>query len=115
MTSLTSRCLPPILAEIPLPAVHRPDIDWQEAAICRQADPELFFPIGTTGAAVAEIQRAMAVCARCRPSLPITACSHTPVQRSLHYGNPTETVIGHHKTDMGDGQPVLRCKAPRPR
>ena len=115
MTSLTSRCLPPILAEIPFPAAHRPDLDWQEAAVCRQEDPELFFPIGTTGAAVAEIQRAKAVCARCRPSLPITACSHTPVQRSLHYGNLTETVIGHHKTDMGDGQPVLRCKAPRPR
>jgi hypothetical protein len=57
VTSLTSRCLPPILAEIPFPVAHRPDIDWQEAAICRQADPELFFPIGTTGAAVAEIQR----------------------------------------------------------
>ena len=23
-----------------------------------------------------------------------------------------ETVIGHHKTDMGDGQPVLRSKDP---
>jgi WhiB family transcriptional regulator, redox-sensing transcriptional regulator len=69
VTSLTSRCLPPILVEIPFPAAHRPDIDWQEAAICRQADPELFFPIGTSGA---EIQRPKAVCARCpvrRPSL----------------------------------------------
>lgn len=72
MTSLTSRYLPPILTELPFPAAHRPDIDWQEAAICRQADPELFFPGGTTGAAVAEIQRAKAVCARCpvrRPCL----------------------------------------------
>lgn len=72
MTSLRSRCLPPILAEIPFPAAHGPDIDWQEAAICRQVDPELFFPIGTTGAAVAEIQQAKAVCARCpvrRPCL----------------------------------------------
>ena len=72
VTSLTSRCLPPILAEIPFPAARRPDTGWQEAAICRQADPELFFPIGTTGAAVAEIQQAKAVCARCpvrRPCL----------------------------------------------
>jgi len=23
-----------------------------------------------------------------------------------------ETVIGHHKTDMGEGQPVLRSKDP---
>jgi WhiB family redox-sensing transcriptional regulator len=72
VTSLTSRYLPPVLAGIPFPAVHRPDIEWQEAAACRQADPELFFPIGTAGAAAAEIQRAKAICARCpvrRPCL----------------------------------------------
>jgi WhiB family transcriptional regulator, redox-sensing transcriptional regulator len=73
VTSLTSRCLPPILAEIPLLAAHRPDIDWQEAAVCRQADPELFFPIGTAGAAAAEIQRAKAICARCPVQRPCLA------------------------------------------
>ena len=35
------------------------------AAACGQADPELFFPIGSAGAGAAEIQRAKAICAGC--------------------------------------------------
>ena len=72
MTSLTSRNLLPVLAEIPHLAVHPQDTHWQEAAACRQADPELFFPIGAAGKAAAEIQRAKTICSRCpvhRPCL----------------------------------------------
>jgi WhiB family redox-sensing transcriptional regulator len=38
---------------------------WRESAACRFLDTELFFPIGKAGPAIAEIQRAKAVCARC--------------------------------------------------
>jgi WhiB family transcriptional regulator, redox-sensing transcriptional regulator len=38
---------------------------WRESAACRDADTELFFPIGSTGPAVAEISRAKAICAGC--------------------------------------------------
>ena len=72
MTSLTSRNLRPVQAEIPPLAAHRQDTRWQESAACRQADPELFFPIGATGMAQADIQRAKAICASCpvrRPCL----------------------------------------------
>jgi WhiB family redox-sensing transcriptional regulator len=38
---------------------------WRESAACRDADTELFFPISSTGPAVAETSRAKAICARC--------------------------------------------------
>jgi WhiB family redox-sensing transcriptional regulator len=40
--------------------------DWREQASCRHNDPDLFFPIGTTGPAMLQTQRAKAVCRRCR-------------------------------------------------
>lgn len=43
---------------------------WRESAACRLLETDLFFPIGKTGRAIEEIQRAKAVCASCpvRPS-----------------------------------------------
>jgi len=43
---------------------------WRESAACRHADPELFFPIGSAGRALAEIRRAKTVCAGCPVRLP---------------------------------------------
>ena len=40
-------------------------MDWRHRALCRDEDPELFFPIGTTGPAVVQIEQAKAVCGRC--------------------------------------------------
>ena len=37
-------------------------MDWRDRAICREDDPELFFPIGTSGPALLQIQQAKAVC-----------------------------------------------------
>ncbi len=39
--------------------------EWQERSACRDSDPELFFPVGTTGAAIHQIERAMAICSVC--------------------------------------------------
>ena len=39
--------------------------DWRELSACRDSEPNLFFPIGTTGPAVDQIDRAKAICAQC--------------------------------------------------
>ena len=40
-------------------------MDWRHLAACREEDPELFFPIGTTGPALRQVEQAKAVCRGC--------------------------------------------------
>ena len=39
--------------------------DWRENSACRDTDPDLFFPVGTTGPAIEQIENAKAVCRVC--------------------------------------------------
>lgn len=41
--------------------------DWRHRALCRleDTDPELFFPVGNNGPALAQMADAKLVCARC--------------------------------------------------
>ncbi|MFI5825392.1 WhiB family transcriptional regulator [Streptomyces rishiriensis] len=41
------------------------EMEWLRAAACVGEDPELFFPVGTTGPALREAAVAKRVCARC--------------------------------------------------
>lgn len=45
--------------------MERRSHDWRSQAACTDEDPELFFPIGSTGPAVDQIAEAKKVCARC--------------------------------------------------
>ena len=72
------------------------DYTWRVDAICRDTDPELFFPVGTTGYALLQIARAKEVCGQC------------PVQgECLDYALETNQDSGHL------GRHVRR-RAPRP-
>lgn len=39
--------------------------DWRHRAACKDTDPDLFFPVGTTGQAIEQIDAAKAVCSAC--------------------------------------------------
>ncbi|NEY31118.1 WhiB family transcriptional regulator [Streptomyces sp. PRKS01-65] len=39
--------------------------NWREHAACRHEDPELFFPVGTSGPAALQTEQAKAVCRTC--------------------------------------------------
>ncbi len=39
--------------------------DWRELSACRDSEPDLFFPIGTTGPAVDQIEAAKVICEQC--------------------------------------------------
>ena len=46
-------------------ALGNADYSWRRLAICRDTDPELFFPVGTTGQALLQIAKAKSVCCEC--------------------------------------------------
>lgn len=39
--------------------------DWRSRSACLDENPELFFPIGTTGPAVTQVDEAKRVCGQC--------------------------------------------------
>jgi WhiB family redox-sensing transcriptional regulator len=40
-------------------------VSWRDRAACLNEDPELFFPIGSTGVALKQIAEAKVICHRC--------------------------------------------------
>jgi WhiB family redox-sensing transcriptional regulator len=39
--------------------------DWRHRSACRDEDPELFWPVGTSGPARIQAEQAKAICRRC--------------------------------------------------
>ena len=46
-------------------ALRAADDEWRDRALCRNTDPSLFFPVGTTGVALVQIEHAKQVCNQC--------------------------------------------------
>ena len=58
-------------------------MDWRHQAACRDHDPELFFPIGSTGPAAVQVERAKSVCRSCRA---VQACLEWAVESGQEAG-----------------------------
>jgi len=67
-----------------------PSIDWRINAACRDTDPTLFFPVGTTGPAVDQIANAKEVCIGCLASSDCLEFAIATKQDTGVWGGTTE-------------------------
>jgi WhiB family redox-sensing transcriptional regulator len=66
------------------------DNDWRDQSACRDTDPDLFFPVGTTGPAIEQIDSAKAVCDQCEVRQPCLDFALTSNQDSGIWGGTSE-------------------------
>jgi len=66
------------------------DNDWRQLAACRSTEPDLFFPIGTTGPAVDQIDAAKRVCGGCDAMEPCLDFALATNQESGVWGGTSE-------------------------
>lgn len=64
--------------------------DWRSLAACRDTDPDLFFPVGTTGPAIEQIENAKKVCMTCEARQPCLEFALTTNQDSGIWGGTSE-------------------------
>jgi WhiB family redox-sensing transcriptional regulator len=64
--------------------------DWRDHAACRDTNPDLFFPVGTTGPAIEQIENAKAVCRQCPAQAPCLEYALTTNQDSGVWGGTSE-------------------------
>lgn len=65
-------------------------MDWRSRAACIDEDPELFFPVGTTGPAVEQAEEAKLVCSRCQVREPCLEFAVATNQDAGVWGGLTE-------------------------
>jgi WhiB family redox-sensing transcriptional regulator len=66
------------------------DDDWRDDAACRDTNPDLFFPVGTTGPAIEQIDQAKAVCHECPSQVPCLEFALMTNQDSGVWGGTSE-------------------------
>jgi len=64
--------------------------DWRDLAACRDTDPDLFFPVGTTGPALDQIDAAKSVCMNCEARVPCLEFALATNQESGVWGATSE-------------------------
>jgi WhiB family redox-sensing transcriptional regulator len=65
-------------------------MDWRNEASCKDADPDLFFPIGTTGIAVEHVDAAKRICTSCAVREPCLEFALASNQDAGVWGGLTE-------------------------
>ena len=71
-------------------ALAAADDEWRDHALCRDTDPELFFPVGTTGQALVSQDHAKRVCKECLVKQECLDYALTTNQDSGIWGGLTE-------------------------
>ncbi len=71
-------------------ALSAADDDWRDLAACRDTDPDLFFPVGTTGPAIVQIESAKTVCNDCEAKAPCLEFALATNQDSGVWGATSE-------------------------
>jgi WhiB family transcriptional regulator, redox-sensing transcriptional regulator len=65
-------------------------MDWRTEASCKDADPDLFFPIGTTGVAIDQVDAAKRICTTCAVREPCLEFALASNQDAGVWGGLTE-------------------------
>ncbi|MFJ8539627.1 WhiB family transcriptional regulator [Streptomyces sp. NPDC093591] len=76
--------------------------DWRDHAACRHEDPDLFYPIGTSGPTLLQTEQAKAVCRRCSVQ-----------EQCLRWALDTEQFIGIWGGTSENERRALRRRARR--
>ncbi|WP_128429597.1 WhiB family transcriptional regulator [Streptomyces cyaneus] len=76
--------------------------DWRDHAACRHEDPDLFYPIGTSGPMLLQTEQAKAVCRRCSVQ-----------EQCLRWALDTEQFIGIWGGTSENERRALRRRARR--
>jgi WhiB family redox-sensing transcriptional regulator len=64
--------------------------EWRDQSACRDTDPDLFFPVGTTGLALDQIEAAKSVCRACEVQAPCLEFALATNQESGVWGGTSE-------------------------
>ncbi len=64
--------------------------DWRKVAACKHTEPDLFFPVGTTGPAIEQIEAAKRVCRSCEAIEPCLEFALATNQESGIWGGTSE-------------------------
>lgn len=88
---------------------------WRDRAACRAVDPELFFPVGDSGPALAQVAEAKAVCARCPVTAQCLAFALLAIPEGVAGGLTSAERRHHHRRSPSPAARAVGVSSPRER